>query len=131
MPKRNKAFGKWGENQAEIFLQKRGYEILEKNYQKRCGEIDIVATHNQILHFIEVKTRQDSSSEKYGAPEEAVDLRKQRKLAETAYYYLSERNFPEDTNWQIDVISITYSPQENKAEIRHIQNAFDENDLFE
>lgn len=131
MPKRNKAFGKWGENQAEIFLQKRGYEILERNYQKRCGEIDIVAMQNQVLHFVEVKTRQNSSSEKYGTPEEAVDLRKQRKLAETAYYYLSEKNLSEDTDWQIDVISITYSPRENKAEIRYIKNAFDENGLFE
>jgi putative endonuclease len=127
MPKTNKIFGKWGEDQAEIFLQKRGYEILDRNYQKRCGEIDIVTRLKQTLHFIEVKTRKKSSVEKYGAGEEAVDMRKQKKLIETAYHYLSEKKFPEDTDWQIDVISITYSTREEKVNIRHIQNAFDEN----
>jgi len=42
MPERNKKFGDWGERLAEDFLVKRGYEILERNFRKRCGEIDII-----------------------------------------------------------------------------------------
>lgn len=131
MPKDNKTFGRWGENQSEIFLQKQGYEILEKNYQKQCGEIDIIARQKKVLHFIEIKTRKTSSTDKYGAPEEAVDLRKQKKLIKTAYTYISEKEYPEDTDWQMDVISIIYSPQDQKTAINHIQNAFDESGLFE
>lgn len=118
MPKLNRQFGDWGEELAARFLRKRHYEILERNYQKRCGEIDIVARKEGALHFVEVKTRSESGIRRFGQPEEAVGRTKQRKLLTTAHEYLFEHAMPENISWQIDVISIIYSPQGTKATIR-------------
>lgn len=126
MPKRNKKFGDWGENMAETFLRKRGYELLGKNYRKQTGEIDLIARKEDTLHFIEVKTRTAESTQKYGLPEEAVSSRKQKRLIETAFAYLSEQNCPENINWQIDVVSIVYSKELGSARIKLLSNAFDE-----
>lgn len=125
----NKIFGDWGERKAEEFLIKKGYKIVESNYHKRGGEIDIIASFEGKIHFIEVKTRKISSIKKYGQGEEAVNIFKQKKLIETAYTYLNEKNFPDQTEWQMDIISITYLPEYKTAKIKYIQNAFDENDI--
>lgn len=111
---------------AETFLRKRGYELLGKNYRKQTGEIDLIARKEDTLHFIEVKTRTAESTQKYGLPEEAVSSRKQKRLIETAFAYLSEQNCPENINWQIDVVSIVYSKELGSARIKLLSNAFDE-----
>lgn len=126
MPEQKRKFGNWGERLAKNFLQKRNYEIIEINYQKKCGEIDIIACKEGCLHFIEVKTRTDCSVKKFGLPEDAVNKTKQKKIIQTAYTYLSENNNSGNINWQIDVISIVYSDERKKAKIRLIDNAFDE-----
>ena len=69
--------GKTGEKIAKNYLINKGYTIIEINYKNKIGEIDIIAMHNDILVFIEVKTR---TSYKYGYAFEAVDIRKQRKI---------------------------------------------------
>lgn len=129
MPRTKKDFGDWGESQAVRFLTQRNYEILDRNYHKQNGEIDIIASLKDKIHFIEVKTRKISGIEKYGDPEAAVNFFKKKKLIQTAYLYLNQKEFPGDTDWQIDVISIIYLPEEKKVHIKHIQNAFDENDI--
>ena len=126
MPKRNRKFGEWGENMAETFLRKRGYELLGKNYRKQTGEIDLIARKDETLHFIEVKTRTCASTEQYGPPEEAVSPRKQKRLVSTAFAYLYEHDSSGNINWQIDVISIVYSKELKSAKIKLISNAFDE-----
>lgn len=125
MPKQNRKFGNWGESLAEDFLRKRNYEILERNFQKQCGEIDIIAKRENILHFVEVKTRTISSVEKFGLPEEAVSRIKQQKIIQTAFSYLYANNYPGNTDWQIDVISIIRSNEKGTVQIRLINNAFD------
>jgi putative endonuclease len=127
MPRQNRKFGDWGEKIAEEFLRKRDYEIVDKNYQKYCGEIDIVARKDGTLHFVEVKTRTIESIQRFGLPEEAVNKPKMKKIVHTALTYLSEKNCGGNINWQIDVISIAYSSRERKAKIMLIANAFDEN----
>jgi len=122
----NRKKGNLGENIACDFLKKEGYAIIEKNYQKRIGEIDIVASKKDILHFIEVKTRSDSSLAIFGLPQDAVNEKKKRKIIRTALYYLQEENFPEDTSWQIDVIAITVDWQRKKAKICFFENAVEE-----
>ncbi|MFA6097003.1 MAG: YraN family protein [Candidatus Paceibacterota bacterium] len=119
----NKDKGNLGESIACDFLKKEGYAIVEKNYQKRIGEIDIIARRNDILHFVEVKTRSDSSLEMFGLPQDAVNAQKKRKIIRTALYYLQENLFPEDTSWQIDVIAITINWQRKKAKICFLENA--------
>ena len=85
----NIALGIKGEKLAQKFLKKNKYKILETNYKCQIGEIDIVATKNNFLVFVEVKTRQ---SAKFGLPREAVDEYKQHKLKTLALYYQRAKN---------------------------------------
>ena len=104
------------EKLAAAFLTEHGYKILETNYFCRAGEIDIIAAEGDYLCFIEVKFRSDLTN---GYPEEAVDLRKAGRITKSALFFMSERNFPEDTPCRFDVISILGD------RITLIKNAFD------
>ena len=125
MPTEKRKFGDAGEKIACYFLRSKGYSILETNYQKRIGEIDIIAELNDTLHFVEVKTRTNFSNSKFGPPQESVNCHKQKRLIKTALFYLSEKEYSNDTNWQIDVIAITVERNKNTAKINHIKNAVD------
>ena len=103
---------RFGEDQAFIYLQKHGYKIIERNYRKTYGEIDIVAIDeslpNKVLAFVEVKTR---TSNAFGSPLEAIGYFKLRSLIKTAQYYkLTHRNLPESL--RIDAVSIILSGNE-------------------
>lgn len=124
MPRQNRKFGDWGEKQAEAFLLRRGFRIICNNYQKQCGEIDLIAEKDRVLHFIEVKTRTASSIARFGLPQEAVTSSKRRRLAATAMTYLAEFQQEGNISWQMDVISIIYHPQDRKATVSLIENAF-------
>ena len=77
--------GDLGESAVCEYLENKGYTIKARDYRRRCGEIDIVASKAGVLSFIEVKTR---CSSRYGKPVEAVTLAKQRKIYRVAQYYL-------------------------------------------
>lgn len=112
---KNRKNGKIGEYIAEKFLIKRGYEILERNYNKKVGEIDLIAKYEDYIIFIEVKLR---SNIFYGLPIEYVTKRKQKNLIKTAQIYLREK----EKNVRFDIITII--KEENKYHIEHIKNAF-------
>ena len=122
----SKKLGELGEKVAKNFLQKKGYEILDKNYSTKFisgpqrGEIDIIAKNGETISFVEVKTltTQDSF-----LPEDKVGLQKQRKIVKTAESWLSANKIQLDTPWQIDIISISIDLPRKKAKIRHFQNA--------
>ena len=86
-----KEAGRLGEELSALMLEERGYEILERNYRCRFGEIDIIALRRDILTFVEVKTR---SGENYGTAAEAVTWSKQQKIRQTALQYLNEYRKP-------------------------------------
>ena len=71
-------------------LVKEAYRILERNYQNRFGEIDIIAEKNKELVFIEVKYRKTS---KFGYGYEAVDRRKIMKILKLANYYIQSKKY--------------------------------------
>ena len=81
--------GQEQEVKAACFLKTQGYQILERNYRCKKGEIDLIAREGQYLVFVEVKYRSTNES---GLPEEAVDLRKQRQISRVAAWYLTEKN---------------------------------------
>jgi len=110
-----KNLGQQGEDEAEVELLRLGYEILERNYRNKIGEIDIVAKDEEYLCFVEVKTKSGSG---YGSPEEMVGQRKQNKIMRTAEYYLLENELT-DIDWRVDVVAVDY----DKGEIRVIKNA--------
>ena len=80
-----KRTGKLGEQIACSFLSRNGYEIVEKNFRRKWGEIDIIALKANSVRFVEVKaaTQRKFSREMHHQPEEMVDARKLRKLART------------------------------------------------
>lgn len=111
--------GKEGEKIAAAFLKKNGYRISEINFRCVLGEIDIIARDKSELVFIEVKTRK---SGELGYPEQAVGIRKQKKMSHLALWYLQSKNIT-DADARFDVVAITMLPSGN--EIKLIKNAFD------
>ncbi len=112
--------GNDGEDLASKFLHKKGYKIITRNFRTQNGEIDIIAVNNDVLIFIEVKTRKSNFLE---SPFAAVTKRKQQQISRVAQEYLSKNNmFDKDARFDVISISIdnTHSPQ-----IEHLENAFD------
>lgn len=109
---------KMGEDLACQYLKSLGYKIIERNYKKRFEEIDIVAVYDNILIFIEVKTR---TSHLFGTPLEAITPWKLKSLIKGALYYkLVHKNLPE--SMRIDAISIDMSETGKVPSIEHIKN---------
>ena len=103
---------RFGEDQASSYLQKHGYKIVERNYRKTYGEIDIIAIDESlpetVLAFLEVKTR---TSNAFGSPLESITYWKLKSLIKTAQYYkMTHRNLPESL--RIDAVSITLNGNE-------------------
>ena len=126
--KNTRQIGFSGEDRACEFLEEKGYCILERNYTYSKGEIDIIASDDEFLVFVEVKTRDGKSNfEKYGYPRDAVTRDKQRMIISTARAYL--RKNKSDLMPRFDVIEV-YNFNENgkeKNEFFHIENAFNLN----
>ena len=109
--------GKNYEDLAIKFLQDKGYFIIEKNFQVRQAEIDIIARDGSTIVFVEVKYRSSASS---GHPLEAVTISKQRKICKAALFYMNKNKIsPDNTSIRFDVIGILGN------DITHIENAFD------
>jgi len=126
VPTQKRQLGDTGEKIVVDYLKKQGYHILERNYQKPWGEIDIIVENNKEIIFVEVKTRTvpKGQSLRYSPyPEENVRFAKKQKLIRTAHTYLLEKKYPPETNWQIDVIAVELNLQTRKANLKHIKNA--------
>ena len=121
-PGRRKRLGNDGERIASSFLEKRGYEILARNYRCRRGEVDLIAKDGSYYVFVEVKAR---TSDRYGDPELTVDLRKQRKISIAALDYLV-RNDLMSVDARFDVVVIKWEGKVPRPAL--IQNAFDRTD---
>ncbi|MFA6522399.1 MAG: YraN family protein [Patescibacteria group bacterium] len=99
-----RVFGDRGELLAERELRKKGLQILERQYQTKGGEIDLIAKDGNEIVFVEVKTRQTHT---FGYPEEAVTNRKIRALMRAVEFYLREHHL-EETPWRMDVVAIEW-----------------------
>ncbi|HET7713528.1 MAG TPA: YraN family protein [Patescibacteria group bacterium] len=94
--------GNKAEDRAAEFLRRQGYQILDRNFRSKFGEIDLVALDGETLVFVEVKAR---ASRRFGLPEEAVNPRKIRHITLAGQYYASlHPTLPQLQ--RIDVISI-------------------------
>lgn len=114
-----KQLGAWGESKAVGFLQTGGYNVLEKNFRCRSGEIDIIALKDGVLCFIEVKTR---TSLAYGLPCQAVGPAKQRHIRRAALAYVCQNPGYAKHDLRMDVIELLRLPQ--GSYIRHVTGAF-------
>lgn len=115
-----RATGNRGEEKAAEYLIAKRYSIVERNFNTKFGEIDIVArnTGGDIV-FVEVK-----SAKKGGdiAPEENITFHKLRKFIKAVEMFLLVRKISSDQKWQMDSISVLFGGQGGEAEIRHIEN---------
>ena len=110
-----RALGKAYEEKAAAFLESRGYEILERNFSSPGGEIDLIARDGQYLVFVEVKYR---ATDRFGAPSQAVDARKQERIRKAAVHYMCSRGIAPDVPCRFDVVSIL------GGQVEIIENAF-------
>ena len=113
--------GCWGEEQAARFLRKNRFRIIGRRLRAgRHDELDIVAEHEGVLVFVEVKTRKN---EKYGRPFSAVNQEKRKRLSRAAVFFLKKKKL-RPSYIRFDVIEVVGAPGGEKPEIRHIPNAF-------
>lgn len=109
-----------GENIAINYLVSKGFSILERNYTKKVGEIDIVASKDLKLHFIEVKT--GIKHGEYYNPFKNITPYKLKKMSRTIQWYLMERKVSCETKWFIDAISIEINRETRSAKLSVLWN---------
>ena len=114
----NQEIGKIGEDAAVNLLIEKGYKILERNYRAGHLEVDIIALKDDVVAFVEVKTR---AVNYLVSPQEAVNYRKQNFIANAANGYM--RRFRRSEEARLDVITVLHK---NGAvvEVEHIENAY-------
>jgi putative endonuclease len=110
--------GRKGESLAKTFLEALGYEILDENWTYGKAEVDLIAYKNSVIIFTEVKTRTGNG---FGEPEDFVDNRKQRLLAEAADEYIYLMDHKGDVRF--DIISVLFDKNANYT-LKHIEDAF-------
>jgi len=120
MGSKNKSLGDLGEKIAAKYLTEIGYEILDKNFRYKTGEIDLIGRDFSFITFVEVKTR---TSSYFGFPCEAVTLLKQQKIYRTAeIYILQNKLFKFD--FRFDVVEVFFSEMKQNYSIKLIKDAF-------
>lgn len=93
--------GKWGEDTAAEFVEKQGYEILERDWKSGHHDLDIIAKDKGTLVIIEVKTRRNRL---FGDPEEAIDYKKRQSLQSAINHYVKSHHIKAPVRF--DIISI-------------------------
>ena len=122
--------GDIGENIACGYLEKHGFEILERNYLRKWGELDIIAKKGGIIRFIEVKSVscvtlpaeviRVTSKDSY-RPEENVHPQKLKRLARAIQTYILEKRL-DNMNWQLDIITVKIDQTNRKARVEMLEN---------
>ena|SRR3989338_7406809 len=143
--------GALGEELVVKFLVKRGYRILDRNYRRPWGELDVVAKRNERIHFVEVKTktaeivsgetRKKVSSETTGdkrraaityirskirkdafRPEDNVNFNKMKRLGRIIQTYLMGKHVSDETSWQFDVATVFIDEKKRRAKIKLLED---------
>ncbi len=114
--------GELGEDIAVEFLVKQGFSVIERNYTKKWGEIDIIALKDRKMYFVEVKSVQGREVS-YGTdayrPEDNMHPWKMQRLARTIQTYLISKNIGEEIEWQVDllVVFLDYNTRIGKVKV--------------
>jgi putative endonuclease len=124
----NKQVGDWGEQIAVNYLKNKGFSIIERNYWRKWGELDIVAKSGEVVHFVEVKTVSHETKQQLREavtrgtwrPEEQVHQFKLHQIHKALETWIADHNY--DGDWQIDVIAVRIVPRETYATVKFIEN---------
>ncbi len=109
--------GQAAELRAASYLADAGYTVIDRNWRRRSGELDIVAREGEWLVFVEVRARRGTM---FGSPEESVTRHKQARLARLAQQYLAECAW--EGPWRIDVLALQYAPDGSLASLNHLRD---------
>lgn len=120
MSRAPRVFGQVAESEAERYLRRKGYRILDRNVRSTYGELDLVAQAGGVLVFVEVKARRTSA---YGGAPYAVTKAKQTRLVRLAAHYLARHRLGNPT-CRFDVL-LCMGGESTPAKIEHIENAFE------
>lgn len=123
--------GELGEDISCNFLESNGFTIIDRNYRKKWGEIDIIAKKDEVLRFIEVKTVSreintenviretlNNGKNKGFQPEDAVHPQKVKRLGRIIQTYLLEKNVSHETLWQFDIMAVFLDMDNKRAKVR-------------
>lgn len=116
----NKTIGNYGENLSLKHLIKNNYKILDTNFRTSYGEIDIVATINNIIVFLEIKSRYTDS---FGKAIESITYYKQKQIIKLSKYYIHKYNLY-NYNVRYDIIEVYFNNRNNLYKLNHIIDAF-------
>lgn len=105
--------GQIGEDVAVKFLVKHGYIVIERNYWRKWGEIDIVSRKDDTWHFVEVKATAFIEGEH--DPLDHINVEKKRRLQRVIQTYVTDNSL-EEASWQVDVLRVILNPQTHKAQ---------------
>lgn len=119
-PRLRRSVGRAAEELAAAWLMERGYEIIERNFTVRRGEVDLIVAGGGVLAFVEVRSRADGS---FVSPEESIGPRKIRRIVTAARYWLA-KNANMGMDLRFDVIAIE-GPLDAPTAIRHLPGAFE------
>lgn len=114
----NQKVGKVGEDLAEKYLKKKGFSIMERNYTKKWGEIDLVTKKGSRFHFIEVKTVTWSEN-MLVRPEENAHEAKLRRMYRACETYFMDRHVSYETPWQADLVTVILDTNKKTARINY------------
>lgn len=141
-PTEKQKIGRLGEDIAVKYLENKGFSIIERNYLKKCGEIDIIAKKAGITHFIEVKSVSretshmsdmwdvplrprrefaNSETDKY-RPEDNLHPYKLKRLARTIQLYLFEKHANGEPEWVFDAITVEIDTKRRQALVKFMEN---------
>ena len=119
----NRRLGQWGERQARLHLEAKGYAIVASNFRCLAGEIDLVARKDGELVFVEVKTRRGNV---YGSAVESISPARAERLANVAEEFLLSRladGYHSGTSWRIDLVCLNLDRQGKLLSVSHIPHA--------
>jgi putative endonuclease len=117
-PLSKRSAGAWGEELALRYLTEKGYELVERNYRTRFGELDLILRHGNTIVFAEVKLRRGTG---FGSPLDAITTRKQATIRSLAERYLAKHEMDFDTV-RFDVVGILVS--QGTPRLVHVPDAF-------
>lgn len=121
--------GRLGEDIAVKHLENKGFAVIERNYLKKYGEIDIVAKKDGIIHFVEVKSVSHENNPNVSRvtpdgyrPEDNIHAQKLKRLSRTIQAYLLSKHQNEDPVWVFDVITVKINMGKRQAHVNVLED---------